>query len=59
MVVTIRRIMMFDKLPDDVYYHSLFGSDNEKCPPWFAIGLGFSLMLVMGLSGLALISVIF
>ncbi len=57
-VITIREVIMF-KLPDYGYFHSLFGSDIEKCPAWFAIGLGMSLMLVMGASGLALISVIF
>ena len=41
-------------LPDDAYYHSLFGSDNEKCPPWFAIGLSVCMLISGGFIGLVL-----
>lgn len=57
--VTIRRIVMFDVLPDDGYFHSYFGSDNDKCPGWFAIIIGLSMVLVYGSIGLIMVSIIF
>lgn len=50
---------MFDQLPDDGYFHSMFGSDNEKCPPWFAVVFGLSICLFCGTLGLILVSIIF
>lgn len=50
---------MIDMLPDDGYFHSMFGSDKEKCPPWFAMVFGLCMMLFYGTIGYVLISMIF
>lgn len=45
---------MIDLLPDDGYFHSIFGSDKEKCPTWFAVLFGLSMVVVYGTIGLVL-----
>jgi len=50
---------MFNVLPDDSYFHSQFGSDSEKCPGWFAVIIGLSMVLFYGAIGLILVSIIF
>lgn len=57
--VTIRRIVMIDLLPDDGYFHSIFGSDNQKCPPWFSVLFGLSMIIAYGTIGFVLVSIIF
>ncbi|KKK54130.1 hypothetical protein LCGC14_3087840 [marine sediment metagenome] len=59
LLATNREIMMFNVLPDDSYFHSQFGSDSEKCPGWFAVIIGLSMVLFYGAIGLILVSIIF
>lgn len=58
-VATTRGIVMIDILPDDGYFHSMFGSDKEKCPTWFMGLWGIVMILVYGTIGLVLVSIIF
>ena len=48
-----------DLIPDNEYYHSMFGDDETKCPAWFGVGWAICMMLVMGSLGYVLISMIF
>jgi len=48
-----------DMIPDNEYFHSMFGSDKEKCPAWFAVGWAICMMIVYRTIGLILVSIIF
>lgn len=44
-----------DMLPDNDYFHAMFGSDKEKCPDWFSVLFGLSMVVVYGTIGVVLI----